>query len=153
MYFLPFLNRPFFRQKNALGGMMGCMMMLAVRCGGRITLFLDQPGAGKWVPDGKSGLCDATAESETVHPATKLKVKSRGKKGEIFLFVFSLHSPSREVCGWDGLWGQRKIRIHTQPGALEGLPPNRGLVSWATRTLICRNSWGWRQFKVPDCLF
>ena len=73
-----------------------------VRCGGRITLFLDQPGAGKWVPDGKSGLCDATAESETVHPATKLKVKSRGKKGEIFLFVFSLHSPNRECLrvGW-----------------------------------------------------
>ena len=38
-------------------------MMLTVRCGGRITLCLAQPGAGKWEPDGKLRLCDATAES------------------------------------------------------------------------------------------
>ena len=81
----------------------GGMMILAVRCGGRITPCLDQPGAGKWEPDGKLRLCDATAESETAHPATKVKVKSRGKKGGTFSCLsFSPLPPNRECLrvGW-----------------------------------------------------
>ena len=78
-------------------------MMLAVRCGGRITPCLDQPGAGKWEPDGKLRLCDATAESETAHPATKVKVKSRGKKrGNFFLFVF-LSTPAQQGVSAGGM--------------------------------------------------
>ena len=84
-------------------------MRLAVRCGGRITLFLDQPGAGKWVPDGKLGLCDSTAESETVDPATKLKVKRRGKKGEIFLVLSFLSTPpAGRSAGGMGYGGRGK---------------------------------------------
>ena len=92
---------------------MGCMMRVAAKCGGRITLFLDQPGAGKWVPDGKSGLCDATAESETVHPATKLKVKSRGKKGGNFL-----------VCLFSPLPQQGGLRVGWAMGAEENKNPH-----------------------------
>ena len=88
---------------------MGCMMRVAAKCGGRITLFLDQPGAGKWVPDGKSGLCDATAESETVHPATKLKVKSRGKKGGNFSCLSFLSTPpAGRSAGGMGYGGRGK---------------------------------------------
>ena len=88
---------------------MGCMMRVAAKCGGRITLFLDQPGAGKWVPDGKSGLCDPTAGSEAVHPATNSKLKAGGKKGRNFSCVSSLSTPpAGRSAGGMGYGGRGK---------------------------------------------
>ena len=48
-------------------------------------------------------LCEATAESETVHPAIKVKVKSRGKKwGNFLVCLFSPLPPNMECLrvGW-----------------------------------------------------
>ena len=99
---------------------MGGMMRLAAGYGGRITLFLNQPEADEWEPDGQLRLCEATAESEVVHSAIKVKVKSRGKKvGKFSCFVFSLHSRlTWSSCKWEGLWGQWKNRNpHSARGA------------------------------------
>ena len=103
---------------------MGCMIRVAVRWVGRITLFLDQPGAGKWVPDGKSGLCDPTAGSEAVHPATNSKLKAGGKKGEIFL-----------VCLLSPLPQQGGLRVGWAMGAEENKNPHsaRGSERFASK--------------------
>ena len=73
---------------------MGGMMRLAVKCDSRITLFLNQPEADEWEPDGQLRLCEATVESEAVHPAIKVKVKSRGKNWGNFLVLSFLSTPA-----------------------------------------------------------